>query len=242
MTLPISDENSERSDNVHTFGHLQVYFMAHHHDTRCERAESMRKAFWLPVFHAGGSFVRSVSSRFLWYLSLWLTWNRHYVSVVLLSLSLFLSHSRIIFYAIYGHIVIRYLCLCLFSCCKIIRFSHFEMHQSTTTFTRTTKRNHLVPSMRKVISVNTIKLSTLKAKTICQINGAEAERETKKKQCLQSEISQKSRLRWFQWWWWFIWLKVYCNLQWNEIGAAIRVLAIHNGPRALWTSVVCMCQ
>lgn len=33
MTLPISDENSERSDNVHTFGHLQVYFMAHHHDT-----------------------------------------------------------------------------------------------------------------------------------------------------------------------------------------------------------------
>lgn len=78
--------------------------------------------------------------------------------------ALFLSHSRIIFYAIYCHIVIRYFCLCLFSCCKIIRFSHFEMHQSTTTFTRTTKRNHLVPSMRKVISVNTIKLSTLKAK------------------------------------------------------------------------------
>lgn len=61
------DENSQRSDNVHTFGHLQVLFYRHRHscvsirrnknvrDRDCWNGaggcvEARRKAFWLSVF------------------------------------------------------------------------------------------------------------------------------------------------------------------------------------------------
>lgn len=101
------------------------------------------QSFLVLFLYAKWSFVRSVSSRFLWYLSLWLTSNRHYVSVRL-SIPYFASDSfsrsyYVYFYesvrlmsfpfisdAIYCHIVIRY--IRLFLCCKVVGFSHFEMH------------------------------------------------------------------------------------------------------------------
>lgn len=105
-----------------------------------------RNAFLVVCFYANWSFVCIVSSRFLWHLSLWLTWNRHYVSVVavflvfiLLSLSV-LFHSLIlcisvvvffvltIFCAICCHIVIRYLSVFMLNHI-VVRI--IEMHQDT---------------------------------------------------------------------------------------------------------------
>ena len=135
--------SAARSDNVHTFAHLQVYFMCFH-----------QLAGWLSFLR--WSFVRSVSSRFLWYLSLWLTWNRHYVFVFAFhSLSTSLSVRVSILFlcfvlfisTIYSHRITE-CCVCFYADPSLyIRNSMWPTEQH-------------FPSRIRFISVDTIKLST----------------------------------------------------------------------------------
>lgn len=211
------DENSQRSDNVHTFGHLQVLFYRHRHscvsirrnksvrDRDCWNGaggcvEARRKAFWLSVFMPNDCLcVHCVESIFMAFVlmvdlksSLCFRSCCYFLIFLLIPTSPCPSLSRspsycncmVVFFlfspfsALFAAISLYDIFVCFYvephRCCSHYwNASRYTLHIAYKPKHKH-KPSHIMYSipfgvsfMREVISVNIMKLSTLR-KNICQ--------------------------------------------------------------------------